>query len=311
VRRPAALLIAPVLLAVFLAGCGGSSDNKSQGSSTSPPAGYPKISGAAFGTKPTVTSKGLHTGAKLRSTVLIKGTGPKVAKGDLLVANYLGQVFGTDKVFDSSFARGVPASFPIGAGQVIPGWDKALVGVPAGSRVLMIVPPNEGYGAKGNPQAGIKGTDSLVFVVDVLASYPPAAGATTAKAVKNPPTGGIRVTGPLGRPPAVHIAKGTPEPTRPSATVLYTGTGKPVGMNSLVVIEYVAFSWKGQPLDSTWQRTPQGAPVGSNTQPSPFDQLVGIPVGSRVLFRLPKSASGNPPQSVAFVIDIVAAHTSK
>ena len=58
--------------------------------------------------------------------------------------------------------------FPIGVQQVIPGWDKALVGQKIGCRVLLVVPPADGYGAKGNPQAKIKGTDTLVFVVDIL-----------------------------------------------------------------------------------------------------------------------------------------------
>ena len=66
----------------------------------------------------------------------------------------------------------MPAAFPIGTGSVIPGWDKVLVGVKIGSRVLMVVPPKQGYGKKGNSQAGIKGTDTLVFVVDVIARYP-------------------------------------------------------------------------------------------------------------------------------------------
>ena len=51
---------------------------------------------------------------------------------------------------------------------MIPGWDEALVGQTVGSQVLVIVPPNKGYGANGNPSGGIKGTDTLVFVVDIL-----------------------------------------------------------------------------------------------------------------------------------------------
>ena len=55
-------------------------------------------------------------------------------------------------------------------GKLIPAWNTGLVGVPVGSRVMMVVPPAEGYGKKGSPQAGIKGTDTLVFVIDVLAT---------------------------------------------------------------------------------------------------------------------------------------------
>lgn len=53
-------------------------------------------------------------------------------------------------------------------GKLIPAWNTGLVGVPVGSRVMLVVPPAEGYGKTGQPSAGIKGTDTLVFVVDVL-----------------------------------------------------------------------------------------------------------------------------------------------
>jgi peptidylprolyl isomerase len=66
---------------------------------------------------------------------------------------------------------GTPADFPIGTGNVIPGWDSALVGQTVGSQVLLVVPPDQGYGSKGNAQAGIAGTDTLVFVVDILDAY--------------------------------------------------------------------------------------------------------------------------------------------
>ena len=51
---------------------------------------------------------------------------------------------------------------------MITGWDKTLVGQKVGSRVVLAVPPKEGYGKQGQPQAGIKGTDTLYFVVDIL-----------------------------------------------------------------------------------------------------------------------------------------------
>jgi len=54
---------------------------------------------------------------------------------------------------------------------VIPGWDKGLVGQTVGTRVLLVIPPADGYGKTGNAQAGIKGTDDLVFVVDVLGAF--------------------------------------------------------------------------------------------------------------------------------------------
>ena len=133
----------------------------------------PTRSSGKFGDKPKVTvDEGHQAGEEARARRPRRGRRAEGEKGDLLVADYLGEIYKTSKVFDNSYDRKVPAAFPIGIGSVIPGWDKALVGVKAGSRVLMVVPPKEGYGKKGNAQAGIKGTDSLVFVVDVIASLP-------------------------------------------------------------------------------------------------------------------------------------------
>ena len=104
----------------------------------------------------------------LRSATLIQGEGPEAEKGQTLYVNYLGQVHGAKKPFDESYSKPQPASFPIGVGQVVKGWDQVLVGTKIGSRVIMAIPPELGYGKKGNPQAGIEGTDTLYFVVDVL-----------------------------------------------------------------------------------------------------------------------------------------------
>jgi len=105
----------------------------------------------------------------LKSAYLVEGEGEKVAKGQTIVVDYLGQVYGGKKPFDESYSK-QPTSFPIGVGGVVKGWDQTLVGVPVGSRVIMAIPPELGYGKQGNPQAGIKGTDTLYFVVDVLAA---------------------------------------------------------------------------------------------------------------------------------------------
>ncbi len=104
---------------------------------------------------------------KLRKAVLVTGEGPAVQSGQTITVNYLGQVYGGAKPFDESYSK-EPASFPIGTGGVVKGWDQGLVGVPVGSRVLLAIPPALGYGEQGNEQAGIKGTDTLYFVIDVL-----------------------------------------------------------------------------------------------------------------------------------------------
>ncbi|WP_439939541.1 FKBP-type peptidyl-prolyl cis-trans isomerase [Nocardia sp. N13] len=105
---------------------------------------------------------------ELIATTLVKGDGAVVEKGQTLHVRYLGQVYGADKPFDENFSAEDPASFPIGVGGVVAGWDERLVGRTVGSRVILEIPPAKGYGKKGNPQAGIKGTDTLFFVVDIL-----------------------------------------------------------------------------------------------------------------------------------------------
>jgi peptidylprolyl isomerase len=119
------------------------------------------ISGFDFGAAP-------KPDGTLRSATLYDGTGPAVKKGQTIFAKYLGEVYGGKKPFDQNFDGTTPAAFRIGAGAVIAGWDKTLVGQHVGSEVMLAIPPKDGYGKKGQPQAGIKGTDTLYFVVDIV-----------------------------------------------------------------------------------------------------------------------------------------------
>jgi len=107
----------------------------------------------------------------LRKVQLIKGTGPRVKKGQTIAVRYLGQAFDGDKPFDENFGdtgTGTPTTFGIGVGQVIKGWDQGLEGMPVGSRVVLEVPPELGYGAEGQPDSGIPANATLVFVIDIL-----------------------------------------------------------------------------------------------------------------------------------------------
>jgi FKBP-type peptidyl-prolyl cis-trans isomerases 1 len=100
---------------------------------------------------------------------LIKGTGPVVKAGQTIKVNYTGVLWKDGKKFDASGDHGSAFDTPIGSGQVITGWDKGLVGQTVGSRILLVVPPVEGYGAKGSPPL-IGPKDTLVFVIDILAA---------------------------------------------------------------------------------------------------------------------------------------------
>ena len=130
----------------------------------------PTVTAGAAGKGPTITIPNTAAPKTLQVKTLIKGTGPVVKKGQYLVVQYTGVNYRTKKVFDSSWSRSEPFATVIGEGQVIPGWDTGLVGQTVGSRVLLVIPPKEGYGSAGSSSAGIKGTDTLVFAVDIISA---------------------------------------------------------------------------------------------------------------------------------------------
>lgn len=129
--------------------------------------GFPTVKLAKDG-KPTITMPKAAPPTELKTEVLKKGTGTKVAAGDTVTVQYQGAIWGSGKVFDQSWAGRGPTQFPLVDGQIVPGFIKGLVGQTVGSQVVIVMPPADGYGAKGNSQAGISGTDTLVFVVDIL-----------------------------------------------------------------------------------------------------------------------------------------------
>lgn len=125
---------------------------------------------AEFGVAPTFEFPEGEAPRGLKVVELVEGDGPVVRRGDQVTVNYEGMVWGADKPFDSSFARHQPATFGIGVGQVIRGWDQTVPGHNVGSRLLVSIPPEYGYGSNGMPAAGIGGDDTLEFVIDIIST---------------------------------------------------------------------------------------------------------------------------------------------
>ncbi len=123
--------------------------------------GHPTKFKATKTTPKTVDELGVYT--------VIEGTGPKVKSGQTITAHYVGQLYPDGEVFDSSWQRGQPAQFAIGTGGVIKGWDEGLVGQRVGSRVILVIPSELGYGKAGNPPTIPKNAD-LIFSIDILAA---------------------------------------------------------------------------------------------------------------------------------------------
>ena len=134
--------------------------------STAPFPPVPAGADPALSKKPAVTA-GAGTVTKLKTTTLIQGAGAAVQSGQTVAVNYVGATYADGKEFDSSWSRSEAFSFPIGAGNVIKGWDQGLIGVKVGSRVQLDIPADLAYG--DNPGGG-QPAGALRFIVDVLSA---------------------------------------------------------------------------------------------------------------------------------------------
>lgn len=130
------------------------------------PADLPKISLSNTG-KPSLDLNNYKPTNTLVSQTLIKGKGAKVGEHQTISANYTGWLASDGKQFDSSWDRGQAADFSLD--QVVKGWQQGLAGQTVGSQVLVIVPPDLGYGDQ--EKSGIPANSTLIFVVDILAAY--------------------------------------------------------------------------------------------------------------------------------------------
>jgi peptidylprolyl isomerase len=129
------------------------------------PADLPKVTLDKTG-KPSIDMNGYKGSDTLVSQDLIKGNGAKVKDTQTVVAHYTGWLLdGTQ--FDSSWDRDESSSFSLDS--VITGWKQGLAGHTVGSQVLLVVPPDLGYGDQ--EQSSIPANSTLVFVVDILAAY--------------------------------------------------------------------------------------------------------------------------------------------
>ena len=140
---------------------------RAQGTAVTPPAGLPGVTLDATG-KPSLTAATGTAPTSLVVQPLIKGSGPATTSGQTVVVKYTGWLWNGTQ-FDSSWDRN--ETFPvqgIGQASVIAGWNEGLVGQTVGSQLLLVVPPDKGYGSTA--QGAIPAGSTLVFVVDILAA---------------------------------------------------------------------------------------------------------------------------------------------
>jgi len=138
--------------------------SRAEGDAVAPVDGLPTVTLASDGT-PTITPAATAAApTTLVAQPLIKGAGAVVAAGQTVTVNYSGVLWdGTP--FDSSWGKSA-FSAALTKGSIIDGWVQGLVGQTVGSQVLLVVPPDLGYGATA--QGSIPANATLVFVVDIL-----------------------------------------------------------------------------------------------------------------------------------------------
>ena len=304
------VLVSTLLAGVLLAACGSSSSSGAGGDASALPA----VSGAP-GAKPAIAKPTGKPPTALAVKVLTPGDGATVAAGDLVFVNYLGMTW-SGKVFDNSFDRKQAFSFAVGTGAVIKGWDQGLVGQRVGSRVLLGIPADLGYGAAG-AGADIPPNTALLFAVDLVAVFAKGSKATGAAVPLDDPAL-PKVTG-----DAATLAVTMPAVAAPTTLVVKTlvqGAGPAVAKGQQLVAQYLGALWDGgKTFDSSWTRG--GQPISfaigvGKVIPGWDEALVGVKTGSRVLLVVPSAKgygdAGQPPTipakaTLVFVVDVLGA----
>jgi FKBP-type peptidyl-prolyl cis-trans isomerase len=118
-----------------------------------------------FGTDPVISLPGERPPGGLVVRTLSEGSGPVVRPGDYVLFDVAAKVWAGDRLVLDTFANHQPQGLPLPAG--LPAW-RHLAGQRAGSRVLEVVPPRDGFGRRGDASVNVTGTDTLIFVIDLL-----------------------------------------------------------------------------------------------------------------------------------------------
>jgi peptidylprolyl isomerase len=313
-RRP--LFAVPLVLAsaLVLAGCAAEPSTQSSPAPTSAasvdvcatPGGDVvdslTVSGD-FGTLPSVDfAAPLASVDETQAAVAIDG-GTEVAPGASVRAAYLMINGTTGEVVDTfGYAAGeTPIDFRADVAALRPGFAKALGCAGPGTRVVAVIPPDEGFGDEA-VDSGVAEDDVIIFVADVIADLTPAEWTTDV-----PEVGGTDDA------PTVTLPDAAPK-TDLEIAVLSAGDGDVVGPADSVSVDYLGTAWEtGEIFDQSFARgepstfSVQGVVAGFR------DALIGQKVGTRLLVTMPPSlgygaSEGHELQNstLVFLIDIVA-----
>jgi peptidylprolyl isomerase len=219
---------------------------------------------------------------------VVVGDGRAAEAGDLIEVNYVGVTLETGEEFDASWNRDQTFLVPIGVGNLIEGWDLGLLGMTEGTRRLLVIPPDQGYGARG-AGAAIGPNATLVFVVDLL------------RVIDTP-------------------VPDVPDITEAGATMeiidVTVGDGELVESGDTITVNYQGNLLDGTIFDSSWSRgQPFTTVIGVGQVIQGWDQgMVGMREGGRRILVIPSDlAYGNegsgaiiaPNSPLVFVVDLL------
>ena len=313
-RRFLALIAIPVLTCLVLVGC---SSSKPAATAPSDKTNLDVTATGAFGMSPKVTIPKAKADNALTVRTLIKGDGAPLTKADSLAANFVLYFWnGPTSTLKADTYTSNPAVI---GGTMLPGLESALIGKKAGSRVLAVIPPADGYGANGDAELGITKSTTLVFVIDVIGVYSNKASASGTQ-VSNGGGGLPTVSAKPGSAPVVTVQTKATPPTTLQVKTLIKGNGAKLAKGQYVVAQYVGYIWRtGKSFGSSWtSSTPFGFVLGAKPEqviPGWDTGLVGQTVGSRVMLVVPpKDGYGKAGASsvgikgtdtLVFVVDIL------
>jgi len=165
-----------VLALIASSGCGGGEEAADRPAPPPPEPTEPEVVrtdslrslgvGTDTGEKPEFRPPSASPPQNLQIYDVVEGKGAEATAGRPLSMQYVGKSFSNGAEFDASWDRGEPFDFTLGAGEVIPGWDRGIAGMRKGGRRILVIPPQLGYGAQGSPPS-IAPNETLVFVVDL------------------------------------------------------------------------------------------------------------------------------------------------
>jgi len=312
---------AAVCAVALAAGC------SSSGPGTPPSGALPQVTGAVGQRAGITLPTGAPMPAKLETSVLVQGSGTKLASGELVAVDYTVMNWSGSKMLGDTYSKdggktpNQPQVITLGSQGLLPAWNTALTGARVGSRIEVVAPPSEAFGSQGNSQVGVGPNDVLVFVLDIDSAYPAKADITGKQGPQTDPSlpsvtgdpgsGTLTVTVPAGKKPPADLV----------ADTLIHGTGETVAAGKTLILQYSGVDWNTRTtFDSSFTRGQAFSTViGAGKVIKGWDTgLVGKHVGDRVLLVVPPALgygpSGGQPaagigadDTLVFVVDIVDA----